>query len=241
MGEQRAGLLNAALMSGRVYVEDGGAICAVVDNEPVKEEMCPTYHTAAEMPSPGAHEWQLKIRGRKQGRRTRTDGGDNIREEPSPEVVEHSLSLPVLRQLAHNWREQLQKAADGIGVRLEKIGLASAQLRDGVFKASLDGEAAAQMARDRLLTDRAGLSISVRREIEYEVPLELAPMDASAERMFALDRGVREILSARDGLEAMRALCGEDQAQRNAVIDRMWQMRLYRPIYDLRESEDFST
>lgn len=239
--EQRASLLSAALKSGRVYGEDCDAIFAIVDNEIVKEEMCPAYHAAAEMPSPGAPEWRLTIRGRKQGRRARTDGDNNIREEASPEFVEHALSLPVLSHLAHNWRAQLQHAVDEIGVQLEKLGLASAELRNGVFKASLDGKAATQMARDHLLTDRAGLSIRVDREIEYEVPLELAPMDAPAKHIFALDRGVREILSAQNGSEAMKAMCGDDPTQRAALIGRMWQMRLYGPIYDLREVEDFCT
>jgi hypothetical protein len=239
--EQRASLLSAALKSGRVYGEDCDAICAIVDNELVKEEMCPAYHAAAEMPSPGAREWRLTIRGRRQGRRSRTDGDDNIREEAPPEFVEHALSLPVLSHLAHNWRAQLQHAVDEIGVQLEKLGLASAELRNGVFKASLDGEAATQMARERLLTDRAGLSIRIDREIEYEVPLELSPMDEPASRIFALDAEVRAILSAQNGLEAMTASCGDGRTQRDALVERMWQMKLYRTIYELREVEDFCT
>jgi hypothetical protein len=239
--EQRASLLSAALKSGRVYGEDCDAICAIVDNEPVKEDMCPAYHVAVELPSPGAREWRLTIRGRKQGSRARTDGDDNIREEAPREFVEHALSLPVLSHLAHNWRAQLQHAVNEIGVQLEKLGLSSAELRNGVFKASLDGKAATQMACDRLLTERAGLSIRIDREIEYEVPLELSLRDDRARNIFALDAAVRAVLAAQNRLEVIKAVCGDGLAQRDEVVERMWQMRLYGPVYDLREVEDFST
>jgi hypothetical protein len=239
--KSRASLLSEALKSGRVYSEDCDAICAIVDNEIVKEVMCPAYHAAAELPSPGLREWRLTLRGRKRERPGRTDGTGDIREEAPPEFNEHAISLPVLTLLANKWLAQLEHAVDDISVQIERIGLSSAVFRSGVFRASLDGKAATQMACDRLLTERAGLSICVDREIEYEVPLELSPVDDSARRIFALDKGVREVLCSKNGLEAMKVVCGDDQSQRNALVERMWQMKLYGTIYRLREVEDFCT
>lgn len=237
--EQRTNLLTEAMALGRAYGEDRETICAITDDAIVDDE-CAAYHVATEIPVRGAREWRLTIRGRRK-RSSRADDSGNNGNDAGREFVEQTLSLPVLNHLVDNWRIRLEGAIDGLGTELGRLGLRSANLHYDVLNATLDGHAASRMARDRLLSGRAGLSVCVDREIKYEVPVELAPGDDRATRLFALDREVRQILSAESATNEINAICGDVGEHRNELVERMWQIKLYKTIYELRAVEDFWT
>jgi hypothetical protein len=102
------------------------------------------------------------------------------------------------------------------------------------FSACLrEGEARA-FARDRLVCETHGVRVRVDDELQYVVPLRCSPADERAAEVFALDCTIRRLLSGERDESSGRGLCNQD------VFTRLWELRLFKPLYDLREPVDFA-
>lgn len=236
---RRADLLRAAMESHRLHGDDSDAICRIVDDEIVTDDICPAYHGAAALPDPEACEWRLTLTGKKRRNQSGKIGNDNGQDEARPETVDHVLCLPILRSLVQQWRAHLEHAQVEVRTCLADRGFRSIEMKGDVFHTTVDAEMATKMADKQLLAASVGLSVQVEREIEFEVPMKLSPQDDVARQMFALDRKVRELMAATDASEAMRTVSGADIALRDAICARMWHLKLFGKIYELRQAEDF--
>ena len=102
------------------------------------------------------------------------------------------------------------------------------------FSASLrEGEARAFALRG-LVSEVHSLRIRIDDEFQCIVPLRCSPADDGAARIFAIDRTIRSLLSA------SRTDPEFNGVRRQDVLNRLWQLRLFKPLYDLREAEDFA-
>jgi hypothetical protein len=233
---QRGDLLRDAFSARRIYGIGKNSIAEGVDGAAVGDAV-PVYYSSARFPSEPSVEWQLEIAAR-QRPEPRADG--TIPSAEQWPLVKRVLGVPVLDWLVGQWRSQLQLAREGINGRLLEKGFTNVSWEGAIPQAVLGEAATRRIAQDRLLTQRISVAIAVDREIEYNVPMELLFADAKARAIFDLACAVRRLLASSDTAGNIDAICAELGVSRVNVVDRLWQLKMFGKVYQLREAEDFA-
>lgn len=236
----RSDILTRSLAEGRVYGEVIDGFSPTSDPQGPIDSSCPAYQVSFALARCESPTWQLTFRGTSRRRRSRKHHDEPDQSGTAMDFHQQVIGLPALPLLARKWRDHLQQALNPADFRTKVPGMGSVAFQDGTVTAAINGESAGQLGKRHLLCERMGLSITVDRSLEYELPLALRPADDASRELFALDNAVRSIISASDRPQALAAVCGDDRQYRPIVMGRMWSLRLYEAVYDLRESEDFS-
>jgi hypothetical protein len=239
-GKSQSQILSDAISDGRLYGEDAHTIVSVVETLQLIEGVCPAYQVSSPLPPQGSTQWKMTFWGKARVGRGRVIQADTRQDRENLVLVERSMQLPILPHLAHAWRTTLDDAFGSSMAKLTALGIGSTEIQNGGVVAAIDGVSAEQLGRHYLLTAQTGMAVVVDRSIEFEIPLVLSPSDDSARSQFMVDDSVQAVLRASSAAEAMEAICGNDSSLRAGMIDRMWALRLYQVIYNVREAEDFA-
>ena len=235
----RGELINKAIQAGRVYGDEASAVSLAVDDAVPNGDMCPAYACRAVLPFDSRERSQLVAAGYRR-RKWQSGAESQHKDGPRCEIIECRLPCQVLPEMGRLWQERLLHVRTSVNQKLDDLGLMSNN-GGGQIAASVDEKAARRVSRDRLLVEKIGLEICVANEIEYVVPLHLRPADADAEKLFLLDSAVWQALAAEDGTASLTALCDRSRVAASDLISRLWELRLFRKVYDFRETEDFAT
>ena len=224
-GQTRIGLLTKPLNEGRFYGGSAAAVRQVTDSKPVEDKKCPAYRCTTILPDDENSMWSLTISGPRKARSS-TEG---------PKRSDIEVPVPRLQALTNSWRQRIAASETGVKSKLHDVyGLAHVNFATSGIRAQLTGEQARTLAQTQLLSDTLGLQVRIADELEYILPLKLSPSDGGAEKLFEMDRHVRQLLSSGDTLTTATDISMQE------VRGRLWELGLYKPLYDLREVEDFA-
>lgn len=235
--EPREKLVRDALERRCVFGAGPCEFVGVSDKLPLEDQL-PAYQCTATLPDEDASEWRLSVLGWRKGKRR--DKAPDGNERDSREVQEVSFTVPLLPGLRSLWNAPLDAVRASIHDWLRANGLKNATLQDRAFRADIDAAAVRSMAQSRLLRSSLALDVQIEREIEYTLPLVVTPVDEPGRRLFALDEAVRHVISAPNPVEAMHAIQEAGEHDVDAVLSRLWRLKIFRTIYELREREDFA-
>jgi len=236
--EKRARLISDALEQNHVYGHEVAAIRDVLDQCVIEQNMCPAYQCRTVLPPGFEGQWSVTLQGyRRQKRQADVAGADSAAREHN--LTETQLSLPFLPKLAEHWRNSLNSNIATVRSECASLGLAGLSFDGSSCQAGIDRDSASEMARRRLLANRFSLDVAIDRKIEFGVPLLVSPSDNSAEQLFALDDAIRQLLAAPHAAEAIASLFNGRPLSRQAALDRLWQLKLFGTLYEIREPEDF--
>jgi hypothetical protein len=237
----RGQVIQDAMKRGRLCGDDAEAIWEVNDDETFETMNCPAYQCRAILPHNGSNQWRLTITGYRK-RKSRAKPSNENANTSADEIIEQTLTIPVLQVLARSWWDHLENAGDAIRNRLEqRLGQCEVRSDGQELTALLSGNAATELSQERFLVSRIGLGVSCDREIDYTVSLHLrpSPTDTAAQNLFSLDDAVQRIVAAPSPTVVAPLVCTESGVLVSEVIDRLWGLKLFRTVYDLREAEDF--
>jgi len=236
--ERRARLISDALKQNHVYGHEVAAIREVLDPCVIDQDMCPAYQCRTVLPKGFEGRWSVTLQGyRRQKQQADVAGLNSANRERN--LTETQLSLPVLPKLAERWMNSLNSIIATVRSECASLGLAGLSFNGSSCHADIDGDSAREMARRRLLANRFSLEITIDREIDFGVPLLVSPSDNSAEQLFALDDAIRQLLAAPHDAEALASHFDVHPLSRQATLDRLWQLKLFSTLYEIREPEDF--
>jgi len=185
--------------------------------------------------------WRLAIIGH--NRSSQNKGSGDSKNVRKPNLVEESLPLPVLPGLAYLWQKRMSDAHDSICNALrQKFGLIDVQDIGGRLSAIVTKEGAERMSSQWLLLNEFGLGVRIKGEIEYTIRLDIqpSPADQTVQKMFILDKTIQRILAIQGDLKAVEEVCREAGVHLPEVFERLWQLKQFCKIYELREREDFA-
>jgi hypothetical protein len=241
LNANRGQVIRNALATGLMIGDDVAAISDVLDDTKLKET-CSAYHCNAVLPHHGTNGWRIAISGyQRPGRRPKSD--TNTDKSDDLEYVERLLPLPVLPGLVSALKERLSRAVPVIRDNLnQKLGANDVAHDDGQLSATLDENAALSLSQDRLLVNRHALRVNIEGEIEYTIPLRLqpSPVDEAAQKLFSLDNAVQRVLAVPMAVGVVDSVCLDAKVSMSDLIGRLWQLKMFRKIYELREAEDFA-
>lgn len=237
-GLTRGQLITRAIESGEVIGADAGVLREALDDAPVPNSV-PAYQVRGTISvDAGSRRVQLAMVG---PRKARNLGGNG----PTSDTVEIDLPLPELATLPSMWRghiaEALRSCAPEVSSRYPGCSMEANAVAPSL---SLDDPGVSQLASTLLLIDRLGLEIWTKDAFHCELScvLESAPGSDRAEHIRVRDKAVRQLLCSSSALtrELLDQVCQEHDADADEVIDRLWQIRQYRRVYELRQAKDFS-
>jgi hypothetical protein len=230
---ERQKLLSQALESGRVYGEGVAAIIVVDGDARVEQDKCPAYRVKAILTDPSEGDWQLEIMGNQ--KKKYGDTGNSADEQ-----ISLRLGIPVLPLLADRWRASLVAAQDAIQKSLaSKYKLGAVDCLNSHWQAHVNNESATMMGRERLLATHVDLEVLVDREIAFSFPLQLQPADNKARKAFDRDAAVRDVLSSPQSADTASSICNTARVTMSELRHRLWELKRFDKVYELREAEDF--
>ena len=106
-------------------------------------------------------------------------------------------------------------------------------------QATLDYEKAREMAEQALLDCNKRISFVIDGEIEYEIPLLLVHSDERVAALIHLDVAVKQLLATKASASVLADICEEFGVTKKDVVLRLWRLKQYAAIYQLREEQDF--
>ena len=226
-GKTRAALLDEPLSARRFYGDAAADIVAIQDDTVVQGEQLPAYRCSAATALDGrAGSWRLELWGVTHKKRE-SDG--------TRETISIPLPVPPLPIVIAGWRQRMLDARTQVASVLQReLGFSVGPDGSAGFSASLSAPEASRLAQDRLLSELFGLRVRIDDEFQCLVPLRCSPADDAAAHVFAIDHMTRTVLSEN------RAYPEADGVSRRDVLGRLWQLRFFKPLYDLREAADFS-
>lgn len=235
---KRKDVLKDALENNRVYGHDVDAICDVLEDRLIENDKCPAYYCSAILPQASNGGWVLTLKG-EHTRRQRPDGTGPQAVDSANEWVECRFTLPVLPRLLKRWRQMLKSYREAIQKSCQELSLERIQFDGDVRQAALDAAAARRIAEQRLLSEHLALAVEINNEIEFAIPLLLSPSSRAAKKIFALDKAVQTLLASARASEVLQSLCDSHVVTPEAIRDRLWSLKLFGKLYEIREPEDF--
>ncbi len=235
-GKTRAQIARDAMADGRLLGREAAAIADVMDGTQFDQDTCPAYECSAVLPTTGENGWHLELAGRL--KRDKALSNTSTADHPADPV---RLPVPFMPGLRERWVRRLIQAAGSIGAELERrFGLGEVRVADDGITASAGLEAVRSLGRKRLVADSLGLTVRLDDEIEYSLPLHVEPADDAARYALRVDAALRTLLGTTDVNGAVASVCQEAGVPVDGVLDRAWELKNFRMVYDLREAEDFA-
>jgi hypothetical protein len=65
-------------------------------------------------------------------------------------------------------------------------------------------------------------------------------VDEAAQKLFSLDNAVQRVLAVPMAVGVVDSVCLDAKVSMSDLIGRLWQLKMFRKIYELREAEDFA-
>ena len=240
IGVQRSHLLDKASADGRIYGEGISSILGFSEDLTKVSEQCPKYICEVSIPKEDVSQWEVELKGYppKQRRRNNTQE-EQQRQDNSPELVYRRLSVPYLPCMASTWRRQFSEA--GVLIRKEiknTIDFPRIDIDEHGIRTSLDDEATRQLMRLGLIQKESWLQVGIEDAIKFITPLSHSPSCEYANRVIAIDLAVQKILAT--ATECMPDIMQNQPFGLSELVDRLWQLKEYKKVYEFREQEDFT-
>jgi hypothetical protein len=122
---------------------------------------------------------------------------------------------------------------------MKNEGLLDPKIQDYSGQATLDYRKAREIAEQALLDCNKRISFVIDGEIEYEIPLLLVHSDDKVAALINLDVAVKHLLKKKASACILAEICEEFDVMKKDVVLRLWQLKQYAAIYQLREEQDF--
>ena len=220
----RTDLLRLSLSAGLVH-GDAGAVITELTATGETDASCPAYMARVMLSPPGeAEDWSVTLIGGKKG--TAKDG-----ERPS--MAEVPLSICYLSGVAAQLRQTYRDAQEvALAWCKERAGTGITSNGNAASLIRASAEFLCDASAGRLTTRMARVGVSLQKKFECEMLFHIEPADAEADRVLRIDEAIRRFLSG-DGVEM------DEQLLREA-LSRAWNLRLFKPLYQLRAGGDFT-
>lgn len=231
---KRRELLAQAFDEDRIYGKGVEACIEFRDDTCLKEERAPAYHASVMLQNNGDSDWRLSVIGKRRRKHNPASDGEGV-----VDLVDVPMTLPVLKGARARWELACATADDSIRNALQEIGLRKVEQKTGSWQCKVDSAVAVQIGSDRLLSSSMEIEVQVDGECEFSRRLELLPADAGSREAFALDDVVRAVLAGPEGSVDLTNTSGNNITMSD-VRSRLWQIREFAKVYELRKSEDFA-
>lgn len=232
---ERGEFLNRAREEGRLYGQKATACVEFHDDAVIKVNQCPAYQASVTLGDIPECDSALKLIGQRTQRKKKASA---FGEHDDMELVEVALGFPVLPRLRSRWKSTCATADPQLRDKLEKAGLELIDRHGVGWTANVGSAAADALAAEHLLTQSMELEVQVNEEVEFSVPLELVPSSDESRLAFSRDHVVGKVLSATS--EHLVAVATEDpNVNLSEVRGRLWRLKYFGKVYQLRQEEDF--
>ena len=231
-GRSRGEILQEVFAAKRLYGQAAQSVCEFDDKMVITQNVCPTYACSALLPVEKGDGWQLVISGE---RRKKAHSASAGAESNGSDTTEIKLPVPQLKAMVTGYRSRLSHLAEGIiGELTKSYGITTSWDGESSLQGDITEYRAMGLRRNHLLRGLMGLKVRVEDEFEFALPLRLKPLDKGAKDLFAVDAALSAYLA--NGPSALQS----SGVTREVLCDRLWEMRLFKPLYDLREPMDFT-
>lgn len=234
IGRARSDLLNTALAAGQVYGAKGSSVVKFDDDDVNVSETTPAYLMEVEMPVRASTDVEAtfysELRGGKKASKNR---------QRSVSYVRKQCRIPTAERMMCEANELSDTVLSQAYPEIVNLGLNNPRKVDGLVVAEMSREWTLRSARERLIDPHPRLSITLNGEVCVEFSCELVAQDGEVKSMVALDDAVRELLAAEDIVDEFDAVLSDHDLSSSEVRERLWQLREYSAIYQMREREDF--
>lgn len=235
---ERGELLSRAREEGRLYGNAANTCVVFHDGAVMTGKQCPAYQASVELRDAAETDWVITLIGHC-AQKKKLLPASNSENHQRTKLAYVRVRLPALPQLKRRWQMLFAAVEEKLRDELQKVGLGRIERRGAMWMANVDAAAADALAADRLLTLNMELAVQLDREVEFSAPLELVPSANASRQAFARDNVVRQVLSAPK--ERVVAVATEDPNVTLAdVRGRLWQLKLFGAVYQLRQEEDFA-
>lgn len=224
-GKPLTDVLRIALTKGLVYGDIDGRVRDLRTDDVVKDSV-PAYRAAADISTDRRGTWRVTLVGDK--RTKRRDGAE-------PQRTEVLLTVPRLASLVEHWQREYETAKHAALTWLRAdFDVGSSTAVDGSTVILASEAFVRNFAEHDLMANGMTVHVRLDREFACEVPMCLEPGDAHAQSLFNVDMTIRELLPS-------PTTAGDlPNGDIRRVLDRLWHLRLFKTLYELRATGDFA-
>lgn len=230
--QTRSELIKRSLDQSLLYGSDADSIEEAIDRNRLDSKTCAAYLLEMDLDKIGQDFADLNVYG------FRSQRGEPKRRE-SREIKRCSIRLPILRVLIRASQKKIDDLSNSLLDAMKRKGLLQPELRGNHANAILEYKQAQIMAEKEPLTLRKRIRFNIGSETIYEVPLELVPADENTQLLINLDSAVSAFMAAELSNSCLEAISAEYNLLAADISLRLWELRYYKAIYELRESRDF--
>ena len=225
-GKQRTEVLRRALSEERVYGDVQGRICDLRADGTIGDTVA-AYLAAADIAIDPVGSWRIALIGEKRSKRR--DGREAV-------TVEVPVSFPYLAVLESVWQSKYELARDAALTWLRDtfhIRTSTANGGRPVVRASAGFVKRA--AEHELIGDAMLVHVQLDREFACTIPMLVEADDPDAGTLLHVDNTIRSyrVASPLNG--------GIQMSEIAPMLDRLWHLRMFKTLYDLRATGDFAT
>ena len=232
IGANRGDIVQNSLDNSHLYGNEASSIVAANDKREIDDRMCPAYQLEMNIAQVDGAAVIAHIYGYPAQRGSR-------RQNEKRGLVRKPIHIPRLSKYVNISRERVRSLSDRLGHAMKNEGLLDPKIQDGSGQATLDYEKAREMAEQALLDCNKRISFVIDGEIEYEIPLLLVHSDDRVAALIHLDVAVKQLLATKASASVLAEICEEFDVTKKDVVLRLWRLKQYAAIYQLREEQDF--
>jgi hypothetical protein len=231
-GESRGDVAQNALKNSLLYGNGVSSIVAVQDTKKIDDTMCPAYQLEMDIAQVDSVFVKVNIFGypARKGSRRQNEKRDLVRE---------SMHIPRLSKYVDVSRERVRSLSHSLVYAMEREGLLDPKIQEGKGHATLDYDKAREVADQALLDCNKRISFVIDGEIEYVIPLTLVHSGRRVAALINLDTAVKRLLAEKVSTSVVEKICGEFDVTQREIVLRLWRIKQYAAIYQLREEQDF--
>jgi hypothetical protein len=232
-GTSRGELIGQSLEKGLLYGDAVHSIVEVSDSKTLDEDTCPAYQLEVNLDKIEDATTKVNIYGFPAIKGARAA-------KAKRDMVRHSMTIPTLRQFMDASLSKVGELSKSLCEAMENEGFSEPKMLDNRAVATLEYDKARSMIEAALLNCHKRIRFVIDGEMAYEIPLELVPADDKVASLIHLDGAVRIFLDEALSDEPLERICIEYGVSEEGISQRLWQLKHYAVIYQLRERGDFS-
>lgn len=229
----RGELIKQSLENSLLYGDEADSIIGVRDSTPLGDKPCPAYLLEINLNKTNHGPAETNIYGY-------PEKNENQHGKTGIDMIMKSMSIPTLKKFMGASLKRVSDLSNSLCRAMEDEGFLWPKMQENGAVATLHYDKAQSMIKEALLNCQKRIRFIIDNDMVYEIPLELVPADDKVASLICLDSAVTAFLKEpmSDGL--LEKICIEYDVSVKDASRRLWQLKHYAIIYQLREQQDFN-
>jgi hypothetical protein len=229
----RGSLIEQSLDKSLLYGDEAHSIIGVKDSTLLGEDTCAAYLLEINLDKINHTTVETNVYGHPAKKEGQHGKNGNF-------MIRQPMSIPTLPEFIGASLKKVSGLSNSLSKAMEGEGFLSPQMLQNSAVATLNYDKALSMLEEGLLSSHKRIRFTIDSEMVYEIPFELIPADDKTASLINLDSAVRALLELPISEEALDKICIEYDVSQKDVSKRLWQLKQYAMIYQLREQQDFN-